>query len=159
MESNPILITIERYKFHPRILKINEKIYKTGDFIFSKINSNNIYNEIFELKNNVSSPNDCIPLHIIKNNLDLFVSKLCFDINFSTNHCTFPHNLKCADITPVHKTDEHRIKSNYHPVNILPTISKIFERLLFYQINDYIEIYLLNYQCGFRKDIVHNTIL
>ena len=100
-ESDPILIAIERYKFHPSILKINEKFCKEGDFVFSEINSNDVYNEIFKLKNKVSSPNDSFPLKIIRNNLHLFVSKLHFDINFSINHCTFPHNLKCADITPV----------------------------------------------------------
>ena len=93
-ESDPVLIAIERYKCHPSILKINEKFCKKGDFVFSEINSNDVNNEIFKLKNKVSSPNDSFPLKIIRNNLHLFVSKLHFDINFSINHCTFPHNLK-----------------------------------------------------------------
>ena len=38
-ESDPILVAIERYKFHPSILKINEKFCKKGDFIYSEINS------------------------------------------------------------------------------------------------------------------------
>ena len=76
---------------------------------------------MFKLKNKVSSPNDNIPLKIIRNNLHLFVSKLHFDINFSIAHCTFPHNLKCADIAPVRKKDESTIKPNYRPVSILPT--------------------------------------
>ena len=33
-QSDPILIAIERYKFHPSILKINEKFCKKGDFVF-----------------------------------------------------------------------------------------------------------------------------
>ena len=37
-ESDPIMIAIERYKFHPRsILKINEKLCKKGDFVFLKL--------------------------------------------------------------------------------------------------------------------------
>ena len=56
-----------------------------------------------------------------------------------------------ADITPVHKKDERTAKSNCRPVSILPSISKIFERLMYLQISTYMESYLSKYLCGFRK--------
>ena len=40
---------------------------------------------------------------------------------------------------------------NYRPVSILPTISKVFEKLLYKQINSYISQYLSNNLCGFRQ--------
>ena len=42
-------------------------------------------------------------------------------------------------------------KGNYRPVSILPAVSKVYERLLFRQINDFIEPKLSQFQCGFRK--------
>ena len=37
-------------------------------------------------------------------------------------------------------------------MTILPAISKIFEKLLFYQIDNFIETKLTILQCGFRKE-------
>ena len=42
-------------------------------------------------------------------------------------------------------------KTNYRPVSTLPSISKIYERLLYSQIEIFIENKLSHNQCGFRK--------
>ena len=58
--------------------------------------------------------------------------------------------MKLADITPVFRK-KPLDKTNYRLVNVLPPISKIYEKLLQKQINDYIEIILSPYLCGYRK--------
>ena len=47
---------------------------------------------------------------------------------------SFPNCLKLTDITPIHKKGKKDNKENYRPVSILPTLLKIFERILFEQI-------------------------
>ena len=42
-------------------------------------------------------------------------------------------------------------KTNYRPVNLLPNITKIFERCMHRQISEYFETLLSKFQCGFRK--------
>ena len=42
-------------------------------------------------------------------------------------------------------------KANYRPVNVLPSICKIYEKLLQKQINNYIENILSPYLCDYRK--------
>ena len=42
-------------------------------------------------------------------------------------------------------------KANYRPVSVLPPISKIYEKLLQMQINNYTENILSSYLCGYRK--------
>ena len=42
-------------------------------------------------------------------------------------------------------------KSNYRLDSILPVISKVYERLIFNQLNDYFESKLFKFQCGFPK--------
>ena len=42
-------------------------------------------------------------------------------------------------------------KANYRPVSVLPPMSKICEKLLQKQINNYIEDILSPYLCGYRK--------
>ena len=60
-----------------------------------------------------------------------------------------------ANITPAHKKDEPTDKENYRPVSVLPLLSKVFERLLYDQLSEYLEKYLNTLLCGFRK--AHST--
>ena len=64
----------------------------------------------------------------------------------------FPSSLKKADITPVYKKDEKFLKNNYRPVSILPSVSKIYERCIYDQINNYFHPLFSKLQCGFRKE-------
>ena len=73
------------------------------------------------------------------------------DINNYIDYSIFPDKQKEADITPVHKKDDRTDKTNYRPVSILPAISKIFEKLLYYQINKFMDKKLSKQLCGFRK--------
>ena len=72
-------------------------------------------------------------------------------INNAIKVCKFPDKLKMANIIPVFKKGDNCDKTNYRPVSLLPTVSKIFERIMFNQINEYITKYLSDYLCGFRK--------
>ena len=63
----------------------------------------------------------------------------------------FPSDLKYANVTPLYKKDDNTNKENYRPISILPTISKIFERLMFQQITSFVSRVLSPYLCGFRK--------
>ena len=64
----------------------------------------------------------------------IFLSKYQNNSLFSK---VFPNSLKKADITTVFKKDEKLLKNNYTSVSILPSASKIYERCICDQINDY----------------------
>ena len=51
---------------------------------------------------------------------------------------TFPDCLKEASVTKVFKKDDPLDKGNYRPVSILPLFSKVFEKLIYNQISNYI---------------------
>ena len=42
----------------------------------------------------------------------------------------FPKNIKLADVPPIFKKKDKTFVENYKPVSVLPTISKIFERII-----------------------------
>ena len=63
----------------------------------------------------------------------------------------FPCTIKLASVTPVYKKDNRPVKSNYRPVSILPSISKVFERCVYKQMFQFFEGIISKYQCGFRK--------
>ena len=150
-ETDPVLNAIKRYENHPSIVKIKE-VFKDGDtFCFKPILLYDVQTEIMLLDNSKACPKDTIPTNIIKDNCDIIACKLQSDFNKSINSASFPDNLKNADITPVHKKGDRTDKSNYRPVSILPPLSKINERLLYYQIDHYMDTKLSENLFGFRK--------
>ena len=94
---------------------------------------------------------DSIPPKIIKDNHDIFSQKLLVDFHMAIKFGIFPTNLKYADVSPVFKKGDRLDKANYRPVSILSALSKIFERLIFSQVNNFMDPKLSIYQCGFRK--------
>ena len=78
-------------------------------------------------------------------------------INQSILSGTFPDKLKLAKVIPIHKNGDNTKIDNYRPITILPAISKIFERVLFNQIDKYFSSHNLynDSQYGFRKK--HST--
>ena len=149
--TDPIQKAILKYKNHPSIMKIKEK-YVLGDkFLFHHVSLVDVETEIRLLNSSKACPKDTIPPNIIKDNIDILSYKFLHDYNNLIDSATFPINLKNADITPAHKKDDRTKKQNYRPVSILPAISKIYERLLYDQINIYMEPMLSKNLCGFRK--------
>ena len=70
----------------------------------------------------------------------------------------FSDNLKLADVTPVFKKDDPFDKINYRPVCVLPTRSKIYEKLMQRQINNYITNHLSPYLLGIEKVTTPNRL-
>ena len=66
---------------------------------------------------------------------------------------SFPDLLKIARIVPVHKKGERTNLSNYRPISVLPIISKIFERLMYIRLSEFLNRnnILVPHQFGFRE--------
>ena len=58
-------------------------------------------------------------------------------INSCVGKNIFPELLKHACVIPIHKGGDKNDPHNYRPISILPTISKIFERHISNQLQDY----------------------
>ena len=67
----------------------------------------------------------------------------------------FPDILEKAEVTTVYKKDDMNDKQNYRPVSTLPNLSKVFERLIYSQINTHISDKISRYLTAFRQN--HNT--
>ena len=80
-------------------------------------------------------------------------------INQIINTGVFPNKLKIAKITPISKKDDRTLFTNYRPISLLPIFSKVIEKVICIQINDFfVENKLFfNHQYGFRSG--HSTEL
>ena len=74
-------------------------------------------------------------------------------INKSITSGTFPNQLKCAKVYPIFKGGSKSDPSNYRPISVLPTISKIFEKHVNKHLMNYLNKYKLIHesQSGFRQ--------
>ena len=100
-----------------------------------------------------ASPDGDIPVKLTKMNEDIF-SRLTFqNSNQSLVNGEFPHCLKQAEVIPVFKNKEKLDKSNNRPVNLLPVISKIYERLIYDQMFNILIKPSLNFNVAFVKDL------
>ena len=154
--NDPILNIIERFANHPSIIKIKSKfcVNSTG-FEFNLVNESHILELILtmNLKKKSGGSVSSKMLNISSNISSSFITKF---FNDSVITCTFPSELKLAEIIPLHKKGEITCKNNFRPISILPTISKVFEKALYLQLNTYAEKNMFSqYLCGFRRG--HNT--
>ena len=69
--------------------------------------------------------------------------------------------LKSARVVPIHKNKNKTITGYYRPISILSVISKIFERVVHSQLNEYLNDNRLIYefQSGFINNLSTNTCL
>ena len=82
-------------------------------------------------------------------------------INKSIDLSCFPSQLKIAKIFLIHKSGPKSDPSNYRPISILPTISKLFERHINKHIMGVLNKYNLIHedQSGFRLKHSYQTAL
>ena len=120
-------------------------------FSFHEVDKDKIEKEINRLNKNKASQKSDIPTKIIHDNVDLFADFIAGSLKGTIKTSIFSSCLKLVDITPLHKKGRKDKKENYRPVSILPTLSKIFEKILFEQMSVFFENFLSSQQCGFRK--------
>ena len=68
---------------------------------------------------------------------------------------TLPEIIKQSEVTLVFKKGDTTSKTNYRPVSTLSNFSKIFERLIYLQLNNYMQNKLSVYLAEFWKN--HDT--
>ena len=51
----------------------------------------------------------------------------------------FPDSWKKSNIVPVHKKGDKQLLENYRPVSLLPMLGKVFEKILFNNMFEYLQ--------------------
>ena len=153
MNSHATLKAIFKYKNHPSIISIRRFRHQVLNFNFSCIDKNTVLKEISGLSTIKASQDTNIPVIILKENADYFAEYISIQCNDSVNSSKFPFSFKCANITPIFKSEPRNHKTNYRPVSISPIVSKIFEKIMNNQPITYLKKILSKFQCGFRKGV------
>ena len=128
-------------------------------FNFNRITESETLSIINKLKSKNSSGKDEISNKVLKSIKDEIAKPLTIIINQSLKTRIFPEALKIAKVKPLYKKGDNFCLNNYRPISLLPTISKIFERVMFTQLYSYLNAHnlLSEQQYGFRSQ--HSTEL
>ena len=104
---------------------------------------------------------DGILMQLIKGSFQFISQPLMRIINLSLQSGIFPDRLKTAKVVPIYKADDPELFKNYRPILILSNFSKIFERVMYNRLTEFIERFeiLYCYQFGFRKNYSTNFAL
>ena len=83
-----------------------------------------------------SAISSCIPVKVLIDSVDTYLPIFTDIINSSIRNCTYPEELKLAEVTPLFKKADPFDKVNYRPVSLLSHVSKVYEN--YFQSNKYI---------------------
>ena len=99
-----------------------------------------------EVRNIISSTKYCspgwddIPAVIAKKCIDYYINPLTDIINNFIKEGVFSSELKLAGVVPLLKSGESSHITYYRPISILSFISKIFERIMYNPIVDFMDL-------------------
>ena len=86
---------------------------------------------ISELPNKKSSGHDKVDNTLLKELKYELAIPLTFLFNRSLLEGIFPEIIKLAEVIPLHKSNEWYLTTNYRPISLLLTISKLLEKLMY----------------------------
>lgn len=126
-------------------------------FKFKEISEEEVEKTFFSIKSS-SAGSDGIGVKMISLLIPYLTPYITFIINKALLSSKFPSEWKKADVVPIPKTNDPSEFAHYRPISILPTLSKILEKAMFQQLNDF---FILNSiipstQSGFRTQ--HGTV-
>lgn len=123
----------------------------SANFSFRGITTDELLTE-FSSASCDSVGDDAIPLKVLKMSLLVTLPYITELFNFCITTSIFPSMWKIARVVPIGKSDNPVTESDYRPISILSALSKIFEKILSKQLNEYLNRYEL--LCRYEKETV-----
>ena len=144
---------MKRFHNHQSSIKIRQLVNNQAKFSFQPVSVHTVKEVIESLPSNKATAGE-ISMKILKESGFTF-EYLTSCVNEAILSGKFPDSLKLSNIVPVHKKKDPTDKCNYRPVSILPLLSKVFEKIMYDQLYIYMNNFLNELLCGFRK--AHST--
>ena len=169
MISGPKIIANEMAKYFANIGKLYAdtmpKPQYSIDYYINKISNNQssiflipttrteILHLINKLPNMKSCGQDGLSNCLLKDLKDELIYPLEILFNNSLDEGLFPQQMKEAFVVPLHKGKSKYETSNYQPISLLMTMSKILEKIMYKRVYDFLDTNNLIYssQHGFRN--------
>ena len=122
-----------------------------GRFVVKEVSQIAVHNELAKLKRKKATGIDNLPPGMLKDAAPILAKPLTYVINLSLKSGIVPTDWKIAKVIPLHKSGSQSTIDNYRPISVLPTLSKILERMFYNQLMAHFEKngLLYRHQFGF----------
>lgn len=127
------------------------------NFIFANVTEESVLNTLNLLKSKNSSGHDKISVKLLKEIMPVILIPVVYIFNLSLRTGYVPDSYKCARIVPIFKSGNQAEFTNYRPISLLSSFSKLLEKIIARQMYRYLNKHdiLYKYQFGFRSN--HDT--
>ena len=112
----------------------------SSSFEFRQVDSSTISDIIRKLEPKLSTDINGFSTKLLKECSDLILRPLTYLVNLSLVQGCFPCELKVSRTCPIFKNGCRKDVSNYRPIACLPVLSKVFEKVVFNQIHEYLSV-------------------
>ena len=126
-------------------------------FCFETIDDEIISKTIDSIQPKTSCGFDGISSQLLKSLKPALTQPLRLITNQILTTGIFPDKLKIAKVVPIYKKGENTQLCNYRPISLLPAISKVIEKIMYSQLDNFFKTqrHLYDNQYGFRTE--HST--
>ena len=128
-----------------------------SEFVFAQVTPQSLLDTAKKLKSKNSFGPDNSSSKLLKEILPVISNPLCYLYNLSFQTGFIPNRFKIAKVVPVYKAGDRHLFTNYRPISLLSSLSKLLEKIVAKQIYAflYTNNILYEHQYGFRK--AHST--
>lgn len=126
-----------------------------NEMIFEPVTAAEVHRVVKKMTTKKSCGYDDIPITVIKDNIDILAKPLSDFFNKCVDDGIFPDQFKIGKIVPIHKKGSRKDPKMYRPISLLPTKSKIFEKIIKSRLTRHLNInYILNErQFGYLSNV------
>ncbi|MBM3939105.1 MAG: hypothetical protein FJ333_10715, partial [Sphingomonadales bacterium] len=120
---------------------------------FNEIGPIHISDIIKSLPNKSSQDLSGVSLKLVKSVRTEISTPLAHIFNLSLTNGVFTESLKCSRTVPVYKSGQKNSCDNYRPISLVPTFSKILEKIVAIKLSNHLDVNNLIYkhQYGFQR--------
>ena len=142
---------IDKHANHPSVIKIRENIQTQQYFYFTAVNDKYIEKLMQRMDPKKAQGYDNIPSKLLRLGASGISSHVSQLVNHCLHVCEFPDIMKLADVSSLFKKHDNLKKDNYRPVSVLPSLSKVYERVMGQQLFDFFDKIFSALLSAFRK--------
>ena len=138
--------------------KINESTEQPTEFKFHPVDVTTVNGALGKMKKSLGFGSDGIASNFLKIAFPVICNSICDIFNFSIFSASFPDSWRIVRVAPIFKGGKPDDRSNYRPISVLLVVSRLFEKLIYDQLYQYLDKhkYPVSHQSGFRS--LHSVV-
>ena len=110
----------------------------SDDFCLSNASNEEVLKIIANIESSKAAEVDKPSGRFLKDGVNILAKLISALCNLSISQVVFPNACKLAKLKPIFKNGKKTDPSNYRPISLLPSISKIIERVIHHQLNAFL---------------------